>query len=106
VKILLDENLDWRLWRELPGHPVQSVSLIGWAGLKNSELLKRASREYDVLITMDANLAFQQDVAQFEIAVIVLRASNNRLAETGPLMPKVLELLPTLKAGTLTIVST
>jgi hypothetical protein len=41
----------------LPGHAVQSVSLIGWAGLKNSELLKRASVEYDVLITMDANLS-------------------------------------------------
>jgi hypothetical protein len=64
VKILLDENLDWRLRRDLPGHLVESVSLIGWAGLKNSELLRRAEGEYDLLITMDTGLSFQQDLAK------------------------------------------
>jgi len=42
ARILLDENLDWRLRRELPGHEVVSVPLIAWAGLKNGELLSRA----------------------------------------------------------------
>jgi hypothetical protein len=42
VKILLDENLDWRLGRDLPGHEVESVPLIGWAGLKNGKLLTEA----------------------------------------------------------------
>lgn len=79
MRILLDENLDWRLRRELSGHVVDSVPLIGWAGLKNGELLTRANGQYDVFVTMDA--------------------------DTRSLMPKVLELLPTLSPGTCTFVS-
>ncbi|MCI0722917.1 MAG: hypothetical protein L0338_28700 [Acidobacteria bacterium] len=84
MKILLDENLDWRLRRELSGHMVDSAPLIGWAGLKNGELLARAEGQYDVLLTMDANLSFQQDLARFRIAVGVLKAASNRLADTRP----------------------
>jgi len=51
----LDENLDWRLRRDLPGHSVESVPLIGWAGLKNGALLKGAEQRFDVLVTMDSN---------------------------------------------------
>jgi predicted nuclease of predicted toxin-antitoxin system len=40
LKILLDENLDWRLGRDLPGHTVESVPLLGWAGVENGALLK------------------------------------------------------------------
>jgi predicted nuclease of predicted toxin-antitoxin system len=105
VRILLDENLDWRLRRELSGHVVDSVPLIGWAGLKNGELLARANGQYDVFITMDGNFSFQQHLAASRIAVVVLKASSNRLADTRPLMPKVLELLPTLSPGTCTFVS-
>jgi predicted nuclease of predicted toxin-antitoxin system len=105
VRILLDENLDWRLRRELSGHIVDSVPLIGWAGLKNGELLARANGQYDVFITMDANFSFQQHLAGSPIAVIVLKASSNRLADTRSLMPKVLELLPTLSLGTCSSVS-
>ena len=105
MKILLDENLDWRLGRELPGHAVESVPSIGWTGLKNGELLERADREYDVLITMDANLSFQQDLAKYHIALVVLKAPTNRRADTLPLMSRVLALLPTLTRGTCTFVS-
>lgn len=56
MKVLLDENLDWRLCRELPGHQVDSVSKIGWAGVKNGELLRRANAAYDMLITMDKGI--------------------------------------------------
>jgi predicted nuclease of predicted toxin-antitoxin system len=105
VRILLDENLDWRLRRELSGQVVDSVPLIGWAGLKNGELLTRANGQYDVFITMDANFSFQQHLAGLRIAVVVLKTVSNRLADTRPLMPKVLELLSTLSPGTCTLVS-
>ena len=105
MRILLDENLDWRLRRELSGHIVDSVPLVGWAGLKNGELLARANGQYDVFVTMDANLSFQQHFAGSQIAVVVLKAASNRLADTRSLMPKVLELLPTLSPGTCTFVS-
>ncbi len=105
MKILLDENLDWRLQRELPEHTVASVPLIGWAGLKNGELLTRAEGQYDVLITMDKGIPHQQYLARYRIAVIGLSARSNRLADTRPLMVKVLTLLPTLKHGTYTVVA-
>jgi hypothetical protein len=105
VKILLDENLDWRLQRDLPGHEVKSVSLIGWAGLKNGALLSQAEKEFDVLLTMDSNMVHQQNLANYEIAIVALKAKSNRLADTQPLMPKVLAILSTTKSGTVTVVA-
>lgn len=103
MNILLDENLDWRLRRDLPGHAVESVPLIGWAGLKNGELLSRAQHQFDVLITMDTGLDHQQDLTRFRIAVLALRARTNRLTDTRPLMPRVLAALTALKPGTFTL---
>lgn len=105
VKILLDENLNWRLRRFLPSHEVEAVPLIGWAGIQNGALLQRAQERFDVLITMDNNLPWQQHLALYDLAVIALNAHSNRLADTQPLMAKVLAILPTLEKGQLTIVS-
>ena len=86
-------------------HEVASVMMIGWAGTKNGVLLARAQGQFDALITMDGSMLHQQNLATFKIAVVALKAPSNRLADTRPLMPKVLALLPALKAGTLTVVS-
>jgi predicted nuclease of predicted toxin-antitoxin system len=103
VRILLDENLDWRLRRDLPGHEVESVPLIGWAGLKNGVLLTEAEKRFDVLVTMDSNMVHQQNLVGFHIAIIALQARSNRLADTRPLVLKVLAVLPTVQPGTLTV---
>ena len=105
MRILLDENLDWRLERFLPGHEVKSVPRIGWAGLKNGKLLARAEEDFDVLITMDGSMTAQQNRARLRLAIVALRAPSNRLADTSPLMPKVLALLPALKPGKVVKVS-
>jgi hypothetical protein len=55
MRLLLDENLDWRLRRDLLDHQVESVPLIGWAGIENGELLRKAVEAgFDVLVTMDS----------------------------------------------------
>lgn len=105
MRILLDENLDWRLRRDLPGHTVESVPLIGWAGLTNGALLARANGQFDILITMDASLPKQQNPAKLRIAVIGLKARSNRLDDTRPLMPKVLAVLPTVRPGKIVVVA-
>ena len=74
------------------------------AGVTNGELLKRTEPEFDVFITMDVGLAEQLDVANRAIAVILLRARSNRLADTSPLITKVLSKLETIQLGTLTII--
>ena len=106
MRILLDENLDWRLERFLSGHEIKSIPRLGWAGLKNGKLLARAAQEnFDVLLTMDGSMASQQNLAKIKLAIVALRAPSNRLADTSPLMPKVILLLPTLKPGKVVKVS-
>lgn len=69
----------------------------GWSSTKNGELLRFAEKEFDVLVTADQNLGHQQNLSFFEIAVIVLVASNNRLETLLPLMPKLQEVLKTIR---------
>ena len=103
MRILLDENLDWRLRRDLPGHSVESVPLLGWAGIQNGALLRKAVEAgFEVLVTMDGNMVHQQNIAQHDIAIVALQAKSNRLAETRPLMAELLTMLSKLEAGTLT----
>ena len=105
MKILLDENLDWRLERYLPGHEVESVPLIGWAGVENGELLKRAQDRFDIFITMDSKMADELNIQNSKLTVIVLKAPSNMLSDTFPLMPRVLAQLPTAKAGTIIFIA-
>jgi predicted nuclease of predicted toxin-antitoxin system len=105
MKILLDECIDRKLAREFPDQEVRTVPQIGWAGVKNGQLLALAEAEFDVFITVDRNLSFQQNLPQFNIAVIVLQAPSNRLADLKPLAPKVLTILSTITKGKATVVS-
>lgn len=105
MRVLLDENLDWRLKRELSEHEVESVTSLGWAGTQNGELLRKAVESgFDVLMTMDGNMVRQQDLSSHPIAVLVLRAPSNRLKNTRPLMAAVLQALPNARKGTKTII--
>lgn len=76
-----------------------TVPQMGWATIKNGELLVLAEKEFDVFITVDRNLSFQQNLNKFNIAVLVLRAQSNRLADLKPLAPKILSMLPMLTKG-------
>ncbi len=78
---------------------------MGWAGIKDGQLLALAELEFDVFITVDRNLSFQQNLPYFDIAVIVLQASSNRLADLKPLAPTVLAILLTVIEGKVTTVS-
>jgi predicted nuclease of predicted toxin-antitoxin system len=105
MNILLDECLDWRLKRDLPGHQVRTVQDMGWDGIKNGRLLTLAESQFAVFLTGDRNISFQQSLSTFTIAVVVLHAESIRLVHTRPLMSKVLALLPTLKPGDLVTVA-
>ncbi len=103
MRVLIDECLDWRLAKGLPGHSVTSVQRMGWAGIKNGRLLALAEVEFDVFVTGDRNLSFQQHIADFQIAVVVLTAASTQLKDTLPLMPLLLTELPLLRPGTVTV---
>ncbi|MEM8545621.1 MAG: hypothetical protein AAGF66_16700 [Cyanobacteria bacterium P01_H01_bin.119] len=90
MRIILDECVDRRLAKEFVDYDITTVPNMGWAGIKNGQLLARVSGSFDVFITVDRNLPFEQNLTQFDVAVIVLQALSNRLADLKPLVPKVL----------------
>lgn len=99
MKIFLDECIDRRLADSFAGHVVSTVYEKGWAGIKNGKLLTLAAAEFDVFLTVDRNLSFQQPLEKFDIAVLVLSAPSNRLYDLQLLVPKIMEVLPDAKAG-------
>ena len=104
MRILLDECVDWRFLREIIGHEVGTARQMGWSAVKNGELLALAAKEFDVFVTVDRNLSFQQNLPAFAVAVIVLRAKSNRLSDLQPLVPELLVCLSKAKPGLVTYV--
>jgi predicted nuclease of predicted toxin-antitoxin system len=100
MRILLDESLPRRLSTHFAAEfLVQTVQECGWSGKKNGELLQLASADFDVFVTMDRGLEFQQHLAGFDLAVILLRAPSNRLPDLLPLMPRLSEALESAAPG-------
>jgi hypothetical protein len=106
VKVFLDECVDWRLAREIVGHDVKTARQMGWTTIKNGELLILASQHFDVFVTVDRNLSFQQNLGSFSIAVIVLHARTNRLADLKTLVPNLLAVIESAPRGAAKIVAT
>lgn len=101
MKVLLDECVPRKLGRELTDHEVITVTERGWSGIKNGNLLALAAPEFDVFLTIDQNLKYQQNLKNFSIAIILLIARNNRLKTLLPLMPEVREALSKIAEGDL-----
>jgi len=99
VRVLLDECVDWRLARDIPGHNVKTARQMGWTTIKNGELLALAAAEFDVFVTVDRNLSFQQKLDAYEVAVLPLGATSNRLADLRPLIPKLLTAIERAQPG-------
>jgi predicted nuclease of predicted toxin-antitoxin system len=99
MRILLDHNLDWRLWELLQPHEVITTRRMRWDRYENGELLEVAQDEFDVLLTTDTNLYHQQKVADYDLAVVVLRAYQNSLEALTPLMEPVMDLLERVNPG-------
>jgi len=105
MRILLNECIDRRLAKDYIGYEVRTVPQMGWAGIKNGQLLNIAQQGFDVFITVDRNLSFQQNLLSFKIAVIVLKVSSNRLLDLRPLVPKVIAVLSILVDGEVRLIS-
>ena len=98
MRVLLDENLDWRLRRGVDAaFDVVTVKHRGWAGKKNGELLRVAASEFDVFVTLDSNLEHQQNVLSLDLAVVVLRAPSSDLSDLEPLLPELNALLASVR---------
>ena len=97
MRILLDESLPRKLGFKLPGHHVRTVQMMGWNGLVNGHLLVTAASEFDVFITGDKNMQYQQSASQLPISVVVLVAPNNKLESFLPLVGKLISALEDIR---------
>jgi hypothetical protein len=67
MRVLLDECVPRALRNDISGHEVRTVAEAGWAGVKNGELLRLAATAFDVLITVDRSLEYQQSFKAFRL---------------------------------------
>jgi len=80
MKVLVDECVDWRLLRDLRAYDARTVKQLGWEHVQNGSLLRLAAAEFDVFLTVDKDSPYQQNMANFDIAVIILRAGTTASA--------------------------
>jgi hypothetical protein len=99
LRVFLDECVDARLAASLATVNVRTVADQCWLGISNGQLLALAAAEFDVFVTVDRNLPYQQHLSKFDIAVILLRAKTNRIVDLEVLVPDLMTALPTAKEG-------
>jgi predicted nuclease of predicted toxin-antitoxin system len=99
MKLLLDECVVHDLKQDLAEHEVATATEAGFGGLTNGELLRAASTDYDVLITVDRNLPYQQNIRSLQLGVLVIRAGGVTYDHLKPLVPRILQALEAVKPG-------
>jgi predicted nuclease of predicted toxin-antitoxin system len=101
MRLLLDECVPRRaklLFAE-GGHECETVRDVGFSGKENGELLTPAEKNFDVFVTIDKNIQYQQNVASRKLAVLIIRPTSNDLEDIRPHVPKALVALRSIKPG-------
>ncbi len=104
MRVLLDESIPVDFAQDLAALNAQTVIGLGWAGLKNGALLRQAVGQFQVLVTMDKNLQFQQNLAAHAIGVVLIRAHSNRLDDLRPLVPQIVDAVAASEPGKIRVV--
>ena len=99
MNVLLDEDMPHLFRHYLLGHDVRTVDYMGWKSTVNGALFALARDKFDVLVTLDQKIPYQQNLTSLDVAVIILIAGKGRIEDLIPLAPQVLEVIPILKRG-------
>lgn len=100
MRVLLDECLPKDLRKYLVGHECETVPHAGFAGKRNGELLALAEGSgWEVLLTMDRGIPYQQNLTQRGISLVIIRARSNRISDLLPRVNSVLAVLRSIKPG-------
>jgi len=106
MRILLDESVPEKLGMLLVGHSCSTVQRQGWASVKNGKLLALAKDRFDVLLTADKGMEYQQNQDTLPVAILVVRAKTNRLDDLAQAVPLILSALAEMPPRTLRRVAT
>lgn len=99
MRVLLDECLPRRLGQAIIGHEMSTVPEMGWAGLRNHDLLGRATGRFDAFVTVDQAVPASLEASGLGFAIVVLKAPSNRLNDLLPIVPRLLAALASIKPG-------
>lgn len=99
MRVLLDENVHHAFRKLLSVHEVVTVQYRGWAGKKNGELLRLAESEFDVLLTLDSGIIYQNDFSDRKICVITIVSKSTKIDDLMHLVPEVLKELNHIQPG-------
>lgn len=97
MKIVIDECVPHIVKKRLPQREIKTVQEMGWAGVKNGELLKLIEAEFDIFITSDKNLRYQQNLQNRNIAILLL--PSNQIPIIINLLPQIDEELERIKSS-------
>jgi hypothetical protein len=99
MRLLIDECLPRGLKRLLTGPQCRTVQEMSWSGKKNGELLSLAELEFDLLVTVDQGLEYQQNLANRRIALLLFEARSNQIEDLAPAVPAALSALEIIQPG-------
>jgi hypothetical protein len=99
-RVLFDEDVPRQLRRDLTRFNIRTVQEQGWSSLKNGELLRTASLEFDVFITADRNLQYQQNIPKFDIGLVVLALRDSRLPSIQSKLSEIEAAIVAVEPGT------
>jgi hypothetical protein len=99
MRLLLDEQFPLDFVQALAGPTVLHVHTLGWAGVKNGELLRRAAGACDAFVTLDRKLQYQQNVKILPFGIVLVRAPSNRMSDLVPLAQEIVNTAGRVKAG-------
>jgi hypothetical protein len=100
MRVLLDENLPRQLKQHFSAEvEVLTVQERGWSGIKNSELLRLAAGKFEVFLTMDRGVEFQQNLQSLAIGILIIRAPSNRFEDLQPLVSELQNAMHTIQPG-------
>lgn len=105
MRLLVDECVDWRLLRDLSDHDAMTVKQLGWQTVDDGSLLKLAATEFDVFVTVDKDLPYQQNIRDLKIGVVILRARTTRLADLRALLEPLRKAIRSVKRGEMKVVN-
>jgi predicted nuclease of predicted toxin-antitoxin system len=104
-RVLFDENMPRKLRRDLPDFVVRTAQEEGWSGVKNGELLKRAASNFEVLVTIDQRMRYQQNPTFLAIGIVVLEVPDTRLPHLRRLVPQIRTAIERITAGEIIVIT-
>ena len=105
-RVLFDEDLPRQLRRDLPEFEIRTVQEEGWSSIQNGELLRLASAKFDVFVTADQNLQYQQNIGRFDIGIVAIISVDTRLPHLRQAILKIRTAIVNVVPGTLITVRT